>query len=124
MALNIWEVMLRGSALTTRVKSARKMQGTTSSVTREQKGKFDCDAELDLPAMLMLAGVALRDAGVRVRLLLLGVTPREEKRNYNEIVCDTDIANYQLICKKLYFSFCEARPHLQLCCSVKPDRFK
>lgn len=29
--------------------------------------------------MLMLAGVALREAGVRVRLLLLGVTPEKEK---------------------------------------------
>lgn len=60
-------------------------QGETSSVTTERKGQFECDAELDPPAMLMLAGVALREAGVRVRLLLLGVTPRDEKINYSSI---------------------------------------
>lgn len=40
---------------------------------------WECDAELDPPAMLMLAGVAFREAGVRVRLLLLGVTPGKSK---------------------------------------------
>lgn len=34
-----------------------------------------CGGERDSPAMLMLAGVAFRDAGVLVRLLLLGVMP-------------------------------------------------
>lgn len=42
----------------------------------------------DIPAMLMLAGVAFTDAGVRV-LLLVGVTPLERqqrciKRNNND----------------------------------------
>lgn len=47
MALNIWEVILRGRALTARVRSA----------------------------ILILAGVAFRDAGVLVLLLLVGVIP-------------------------------------------------
>lgn len=82
MALNIWEVMLRGSALTTRVKSARGDAGRdVVSCHGNKKGKLGCCAELDPPAMLMLAGVALMEAGVRVRLLLLGVTPGDEKRH-------------------------------------------
>lgn len=32
------------------------------------------------PAMLILAGVAFRDAGVLVRLLLLGVMPSRDER--------------------------------------------
>lgn len=35
--------------------------------------------EQDLPAMLILAGVAFREAGVLVRLLLLGVMPLTEE---------------------------------------------
>lgn len=34
------------------------------------------------PAMLILAGVAFRDAGVLVRLLLLGVMPLRVERSY------------------------------------------
>lgn len=83
MALNIWEVMLRGSALTTRVKSARGEAGRDIVGYHGNKRKNSCVMKkLDPPAMLMLAGVALREAGVRVRLLLLGVTPRDEERNY------------------------------------------
>ena len=39
-----------------------------------------CGEERDSPAMLILAGVAFRDAGVLVLLLLLGVTPLMEKK--------------------------------------------
>lgn len=40
--------------------------------------------------MLMLAGVALREAGVRVRLLLLGVTPETRKRAVRRLTDATD----------------------------------
>ena len=48
--------------------------------------------ERDAPAILILAGVALRDAGVLVRLLLLGVMPFKGGENvsiitYNTVKC-------------------------------------
>ncbi len=39
--------------------------------------------ERDSPAMLILAGVAFRDAGVLVRLLLLGVMPLTGEKMLN-----------------------------------------
>lgn len=41
----------------------------------------ECRKEQDSPAMLMLAGVAFREAGVRVRLLLLGVMPLKGQKS-------------------------------------------
>lgn len=70
--------MLRGSALTARVKSGKRARGSKNSVkgTEKLKKKKPVQgAKPPSPAMLMLAGVAFRDAGVLVRLLLLGVMP-------------------------------------------------
>lgn len=80
MALNIWDVMFLGRALTALVKSERKRERERENVLKYVKEKnvifllFGC-----IPAMFMLAGVAFTDAGVRVLLLLLGVMPSERK---------------------------------------------
>lgn len=73
--------MLRGSALTARVRSGKKERGGKNSINATEKRKRVQGAKPS-PAMLMLAGVAFRDAGVLVRLLLLGVMPLGVERCY------------------------------------------
>lgn len=81
MALNIWEVMLRGSALTARVRSGKGQDVVkTQSTPRKKESVFE--GKNTSPAMLILAGVAFSDAGVLVRLLLLGVMPLRVERSY------------------------------------------
>lgn len=65
--------------MTARVRSGKgedvvKIQSTPLKREHVLKG------ENSSPAMLILAGVAFRDAGVLVRLLLLGVMPLRVKR--------------------------------------------
>lgn len=79
MALNIWEVMFWGKAFTARVRSVstqRWEMGTLSvQVLLVPSLQVLVPGLSSLPARLMLAGVALIEAGVRVLLLLLGVMP-------------------------------------------------
>lgn len=88
MALNIWDVMFRGRALTARVKS--ESEGTdlgfkyTLQYFKKKKNPVVFRENIsisDIPAMLMLAGVAFTDAGVLV-LLLVGVTPLERQQKH------------------------------------------
>lgn len=79
MALNICEVMFWGRAFTARVRSVSTQRWGMG--TSEVKVLLVPSLQLPVPDMsssparLMLAGVALIEAGVRVLLLLLGVMP-------------------------------------------------
>lgn len=57
------------------VSSLRRKEHIRKCRTTRTKSTCANGREKDLPAMLILAGVAFREAGVLVRLLLVGVMP-------------------------------------------------
>ncbi len=85
MALNIWDIMFRRRVLTPRVKfESEGMDLGFKNTLLHNKIPVVFREDIrssDIPAMLMLAGVAFTDAGVLV-LLLVGVTPLERQQKY------------------------------------------
>lgn len=73
--------MLRGSELTARVRSGKREDVVKIQSTPLKKENV-FEEKNTSPAMLIFAGVAFRDAGVLVRLLLLGVMPLRVERSY------------------------------------------
>lgn len=74
--------MLRGSALTARVRSGKGQVVVKKIPSTPLKQEHVSEGKNTTPAMLMLAGVAFRDAGVLVRLLLLGVMPLRDEKSF------------------------------------------